>query len=115
VRWLPEVHGDFAVPVLTMHTLGDFYVPFRHQQLYLEGAIRHGNGEHLVQRAIRAPGHCDFSADETRAALTDWINWVNGGPRPAGDEVLDAAEVANEQYGCAFTTPDRPGIAGCHR
>lgn len=115
VRWLPEVHGDFDVPVLTLHTLGDFYVPFRHQQLYREGAIRHGNEARLVQRAIRAPGHCDFSPDEVRTALGDWISWVNGGPVPAGDVVLDAAVVADEQYGCAFTTPDRPGLPACRR
>jgi hypothetical protein len=113
VRWLPEIHGDFDVPVLTMHTLGDFYVPFRHQQLYRAGAIRHGNEDLLVQRAIRAPGHCDFSPDETRRALSDWLNWVNGGPKPAGDDVLDAAIVADESYGCSFTTPDRPGLPAC--
>ncbi|MDO8908771.1 MAG: alpha/beta hydrolase [Pseudohongiella sp.] len=113
VRWLPEIHGDFSVPVLTMHTLGDFYVPFRHQQLYREGATRNGNDHLLVQRAIRAPGHCDFSPDETRRALTDWLNWVNGGPKPAGDDVLNPAVVADDRYGCSFTTPDRPGLPAC--
>lgn len=115
VRWLPEIHGDFDVPVLTMHTLGDFYVPFRHQQLYLEGAMRHGNADNLVQRAIRAPGHCDFSPDETKAALRDWISWVNGGPKPAGDDVLTAEVVADDRYGCTFTTPDRSGLPACGR
>lgn len=115
VRWLPEIHGDFDVPVLTMHTLGDFYVPFRHQQLYLEGAMRHGNADRLVQRAIRAPGHCDFSPDETKAALRDWITWVNGGPKPAGDDVLTVEVVAHDQYGCSFTVPDRSGLPACNR
>lgn len=115
VRWLPEIHGDFDVPVLTMHTLGDFYVPFRHQQLYLEGARRHGKADNLVQRAIRAPGHCDFSPDETKAALRDWITWVNGGARPAGDDMLTAEVIADDQYGCTFTTPDRSGIPACRR
>jgi hypothetical protein len=115
VRWLPEVRGNFEVPVLTMHTLGDFYVPFRHQQLYLEGAIRHGKQDLLVQRAIRAPGHCDFSPDETRRALSDWISWVNGGPKPAGDVVLDPTLVADDNYGCTFTAPERQGLPACTR
>lgn len=115
VRWIPEVHGDFAVPVLTMHTLGDFYVPFRHEQLYREGAIANGNEDLLVQRAIRAPGHCDFSPDEMKIALSDWLSWVNGGPKPAGDSVLEPALVADPEFGCTFTTPDRPDLPACTR
>lgn len=113
VRWIPLVGGDFDVPVLTMHTLGDFYVPFRHQQLYREKAEENGNGDLLVQRAIRAPSHCDFSGPEIVAAMVQWITWVNGGPKPAGDEVLDAAVVADADYGCTFTTPERPGLPAC--
>lgn len=103
VRWLPLVQGKFNVPVLTMHTLGDFYVPFRHQQLYRLRAIENGSDQWLVQRAIRAPSHCDFSASEMATALTDFLAWVNLGSKPEGDEVLDPAVVANPAYGCKFT------------
>lgn len=114
VRWLPEVHGNFNVPVLTMHTLGDFYVPFRHQQLYREGAKAHGNDHLLVQRAIRDPGHCGFTADEYYEATSDFLNWVdNSTEPPAGDEVLDPEVVADPAYGCQFTSVDRPGLAPC--
>ncbi|QJD60741.1 alpha/beta hydrolase [Pseudomonas sp. gcc21] len=113
VRWIPLVNGDFDIPVMTMHTLGDFYVPFRHQQLYRERAQENGNADLLVQRAIRAPGHCDFSAGEYRALVTEWLAWVNGGPKPEGDEVLDPAVVADEDYGCNFTVGERAGLAAC--
>lgn len=103
VRWLPLVKGNFDVPVLTMHTLGDFYVPFRHQQLYRQKADLRGNGDLLVQRAIRAPSHCDFSGTEIATATIDWLTWVNGGPKPGGDEVLDPNVVADPEYGCAYT------------
>lgn len=110
VRWIPLVNGEFDVPVLTMHTLGDFYVPFRHQQLYRERAEENGNENLLVQRAIRAAGHCDFSPGEIIEAVDDWLVWVNDGPKPAGDEVLDADVVADDDYGCAFTRPFPAGI-----
>lgn len=106
VRWIPLVQGDFDVPVLTMHTLGDFYVPFRHQQLYRERAIENGSGDMLVQRAIRAPSHCDFTGTEISTALVDWLTWVNGGSKPDGDEVLDPAVVADPAYGCDHTVDD---------
>lgn len=103
VRWLPLVKGNFDVPVLTMHTLGDFYVPFKHQQLYRKRAELRGNGDMLVQRAIRAASHCDFSATEIATATIDWLTWVNGGPKPAGDRVLNPKVVADPDYGCQFT------------
>lgn len=113
VRWFPLVQGDFDVPVLTMHTLGDFYVPFRHQQLYREGAEEHGSEDLLVQRAIRAAGHCQFTSEEITQAMNDWLAWVNGGEKPAGDEILDPAVVADADYGCTFTNPQRSGLPAC--
>ncbi|WP_148863807.1 alpha/beta hydrolase [Marinobacter fonticola] len=105
VRWLPLVQGDFDVPVMTLHTLGDFYVPFRHQQLYREAAIASDNENLLVQRAIRAPSHCDFSGAEITIAMTDFLGWVNGGSKPAGDDadILDPEKLAAEDFGCRFT------------
>jgi hypothetical protein len=114
VRWIPLVNGDFDVPVLTMHTLGDFYVPFRHQQLYLERARENGNDDLLVQRAIRAPGHCDFSAGEYQRLINDWLAWVNDDIKPAGDNVLDPAVVADPNYGCTFTVGERLGLPACN-
>lgn len=113
VRWIPLVNGDFDVPVLTMHTLGDFYVPFKHQQLYRERALENGNADMLVQRAIRAPSHCDFSDGEVQAAINDWLKWVNDDIKPAGDEVLDPAVVADANYGCTFTVGERDKLPTC--
>lgn len=113
VRWIPLVEGDFDVPVLTMHTLGDVFVPFVHQQLYREGAIANGNDDLLVQRAIRAPGHCEFSGEEIFTLLSELIAWVNFDIKPNGDEVLDSATVADDNYGCNFTNPERDGLPSC--
>lgn len=118
VRWMPLVQGDFDVPVLTMHTLGDFFVPFVHQQLYRKGAEANGSQDLLVQRAIRAPGHCGFSGSEFSTALVDLVTWVNFGIRPGGDDVLDPEVVADDQYGCDYTindasTPSRAALPQC--
>ncbi|WP_102125241.1 alpha/beta hydrolase [Deinococcus planocerae] len=113
LRWLPRVNGEFSVPVLTLHTLGDFYVPFAHEQRYRLAAQASGNGDRLVQRAIRAPGHCDFTGPEIVEAFGDLVRWEQTGQKPAGDDVLTPAVVADPAYGCRFTRGVRAGVEAC--
>ncbi len=103
VRWIPRINGEFGVPVLTLHTLGDIYVPFHMEQVYRQRAAAIGNADRLVQRAIRAAGHCDFTVAEQAAAFADLAKWVETGVKPAGDDVLTASVVAAPDYGCTFT------------
>ncbi|PNY81974.1 alpha/beta hydrolase [Deinococcus koreensis] len=113
VRWLPRVNGEIGVPVLTMHTTGDFYVPFKHQQLYRRAVDANGHGGLLVQRAIRAAGHCEFNAAELVEGFNALVAWEKTGQKPAGDDVLTPAVVADPNYGCAYTRGTRPGVAPC--
>ena len=103
LRWIPKINGEFSVPVLTLHTLGDIYVPFHMQQVYRQRAAAKGNSDRLVQRAIRAAGHCDFTVAEQTAAFVDLAKWVETGVKPAGDDVLTASVVAAPEYGCTHT------------
>ncbi|WP_369411396.1 hypothetical protein [Deinococcus betulae] len=113
VRFLPRVNGDISVPVLTVHTTGDFYVPFKHQQLYRAAVNAAGNGERLVQRAVRAAGHCEFTPAELVEAFTDLVKWEAGGAKPAGDDVTTPSVVAEAAYGCRFTRGTRAGVEAC--
>ena len=103
VRSIPKINGEFKIPVLTLHTLGDMYVPFMMEQIYRERATAKGNNANLVQRAIRAPGHCDFTVAEQATAFADMVKWVETGVKPAGDDVLTASVLAQPNYGCAHT------------
>ncbi len=103
VRWIPKINGEFNIPVLTLHTLGDMYVPFMMEQIYRARATEKGNNASLVQRAIRAPGHCDFTVAEQATAFADLVKWVETGVKPAGDDVLAASVIAQANYGCAHT------------
>lgn len=103
LRWIPKVNGQFKIPVVAMHTLGDMYVPFSMQQIYRKRTAEQGNGAFLVQRAIRAPSHCDFTVQEQVEAFEAMVAWEQTGVKPAGDDVLTPATVANPTYGCAFT------------
>ncbi len=113
---VPVVNGTPSVPVLTLHTIGDLFVPFSMEQIYAARVAANGRSDLLVQRAIRDVGHCTFTAAEMVRGFADLVLWVEGGVRPAGDVVLDPAVVASPSYGCAFTTATRnlgPFTAPC--
>jgi len=103
LRWIPAVNGEFKIPVVSIHTLGDLFVPFSMQQVYRQRAEAKGNGAWLVQRAIRGASHCDFTVAEQVAAFEAMVAWERDGVKPAGDDVLTAATVAATTYGCTHT------------
>lgn len=116
---VPEITGRISMPVLSVHTLGDLFVPFSMQQIYAADAARFGRSDLLVQRATRAIGHCEFSPEELVQTFNDLVLWVEAGVRPAGDNVTDPAIVAEPTYGCTFTagstgqTPDTLRTGAC--
>ena len=103
LRWIPTSPGDISIPVVSIHTLGDLFVPFKMEQVYFDRTKAKGTDRFLVQRAIRDVGHCAFTAAEASTAFDDMVKWEAGGPKPAGDDVKTAATLASPTYGCAFT------------
>jgi len=100
---VPRVHGDPRIPVLSLHNVGDLFVPFSMEQVYATRAGSHGQSRLFVSRAIRANGHCDFTGVELAQGFDDLVRWVRTGHRPAGDAILDRRVVARDDFGCQFT------------
>ncbi len=120
LRWIPKVNGEFKIPVVSIHTLGDLYVPFSMQQTYQKRVAAKGNSGWLVQRAIRGVSHCDFTVAEQATAFDDMVKWESGGAKPGGDDVVTAATVAASTYGCTYTNntlgaDDNPNVVGALR
>jgi len=113
------VEGDPGVPVLSLHDLGDLFVPFSMEQYYAADVAANGQSDLLVQRAIRAVNHCEFSPTEATTAFDELVTWVENGVRPAGDPVTDPAAVKDPNFGCRFSdrtayrTGSRPLFAQC--
>ena len=103
LRWIPVTSANINIPVVSIHTLGDLFVPFKMEQIYFDRAKALGTDKFLVQRAIRDVGHCTFTAAEATTAFDDMVKWEAGGPKPAGDDVKTAATLASPTYGCGFT------------
>jgi pimeloyl-ACP methyl ester carboxylesterase len=97
---VPRIAGRPTAPVLSLHGLGDLFVPYSMEQDYQRDVARHGRSKLLVQRAIRTVDHCEFAPAEVGAAWDDLVAWVDRGKRPAGDDVN--ATTAPD-HGCRFT------------
>ncbi|WP_116042545.1 hypothetical protein [Amycolatopsis palatopharyngis] len=100
---VPRISGRPTVPVLTLHGLGDLFVPFSMEQAYREDASKHHRTRLLAQRAIRTVNHCEFSPAEAGAAWDDLVRWADTGERAEGDVVHDRSVVAQPDYGCRFS------------
>jgi hypothetical protein len=100
--------GRIQRPLLTIHDTGDFYVPISQEQALYQAVARAGNSDLLVQRIVRAPGHCNFSAQEVIQTFDDGIAWFERGVKPAGDDIM--GDLSNA--GLQFTNPLRPGDPG---
>lgn len=105
MRWIPLASGKPYAPMVSIHTLGDLFVPFSMQQVYRNRLVANGTvrADRVVHRAIRGATHCDFTDAEMQAAFDDMVAWVKGGAKPAGDDVLTPAVVAATTYGCTHT------------
>ena len=100
---VPMTSGDISIPVLTLHNLGDLFVPVNNEVEYAKRVASKGASDLLVQRAIRGVGHCEFTQLELFEAFTDLVHWVDFGKKPAGDDFTNPEAVASDDFGCAFT------------
>ena len=98
----PIINGTPSIPVLSIHTTGDLFVPIEMEQLYAQEVIDNGLGDLLVQRAIRDVGHCSFTGAEWEQSYTDLFSWVETGVKPAGDDLLN--DISSPTLGCEFTS-----------
>jgi pimeloyl-ACP methyl ester carboxylesterase len=106
---LPIIHGDPGIPVLSIHGIGDLFVPFSMDQRYDALMVANGQGRLFVGRAIREVTHCGYTTNELSAGFSALVSWIATGKRPAGDNILDPRAVASPLFGCRFTDPT-PGV-----
>ena len=107
--------GDPRIPVLSMHDIGDLFVPFKMEQIYAQRVAAHGESRLFVSRAIRGVGHCDFTQAEFQRGFADLVTWVRTGHRPAGDRVTDARGGRLADVRLPVHRPDAGGAPGLRR
>ena len=77
--------GDLQIPVITVHNLWDYLVPYFHEPAFGQIVQAAGASDMLLQRAVPDYGHC--SNDAFRNAVVqsfgDLVEWVSTGEKPA--------------------------------
>ena len=108
IRNVPPTTGDLEIPTVSLHTLGDLFVPFLMEQEYARRVAAKGNAGNFVVRATRDYGHCTFTPTELVQTFDALVAWVEGGVKPAGDDILNPAAVADPAFGCTYTDKVSP-------
>jgi pimeloyl-ACP methyl ester carboxylesterase len=85
-----DATGDLKIPLMTMHTTGDWQVPIGQAKALRELVEEAGKGDMLVQRVIRDPNHCGFTGLEWDEAFEALFAWVEDGVKPEGHDLLVA-------------------------
>ncbi len=101
-----EISGDIKIPLVTLHTTGDLFVPLSHEQVLRRSVEAAGKGDLLVQRTVRAAPHCAFTNAEWESGLVALIAWGEDGIKPEGEDLL--ADDLSEA-GARFTLAPRLG------
>lgn len=104
---LPTIAGDPRIPVLSLHDIGDLFVPLKMDQLYARQLAAHHRSRLFADRVIRGTGHCEFTDQELATGFTDLVAWVRTGHQAAGDDILNRTAVARATFGCRFTDPTK--------
>jgi hypothetical protein len=110
-----EITGALQVPLLTMHTTGDWQVPMDQQQTLKKAVAAAGASDLLVQRIVREAQHCAFLDREWEQGLQDLVAWVEDGVRPDGEDVLlDDLTASGEKFTLAprVGSPEGDAVTG---
>src|SRR4029079_14745058 len=77
-------NGDLEIPVITVHNLFDYLVPFFHEAAFGQIVQAAGASDMLVQRAVPDYGHCSNAAlvNVVVQSFQDLVTWVWTGAKP---------------------------------
>jgi pimeloyl-ACP methyl ester carboxylesterase len=103
-----ELTGDLQMPMITLHTTGDWQVPIDEEQILRRKVDAAGKGDQLVQRIVQDAGHCGFTEGEWETSFEDLVAWVENGVKPQGDD-LTTTDLSHA--GATFTQAPRYGSA----
>lgn len=76
------IYGKPEIPVLRLHVVGDFQVPYSLVQGYADTIEANGKGDMAKIAYARSTGHCNFSTAESAAAIETLMQRIETGEWP---------------------------------
>ncbi len=98
-----KYNGQIQIPLLTLHTTGDPANPLYWEKVLHDSVASANRTDLLVQRAVRAAGHCTQTDEELAASLDALVAWVERGEKPDGEDLTGSLADAGK-----FTLAERP-------
>lgn len=93
-----DLTGRVAIPVLTLHGIGDSTVFVENQAAYRATLERAGTADRLVQVFVDEGEHHKLSAVLYPAALAELRRWVETGERPGLEGIRERCEAMRATY-----------------
>lgn len=105
-----DLTGRIAVPVLTLHGIGDTTAFVEHEAAYRETLEKAGTADRLVQVFVEEKEHSKMSPPYYPAALQVLSGWVQTGKKPTPDDLRRACEEKVRRFSgvCAVNIDYRP-------
>ena len=77
-----ETSGDLTIPMVSLHTRYDTWVPRITEAIYRDRVAAHQASNLLVQRTTEGFDHCNFTPSEIGQGLADLVAWVESPTHP---------------------------------
>ncbi len=91
--------GRVAVPVLTLHAIGDPTAFVELESAYRQVLDRAGSGDRLVQLFTDERNHSYLSDPEYPAAFSALLDWIDKGQKPTAQKVLALCQGYEAAFG----------------
>lgn len=79
------VFGKPKIPVMRLHMVGDYQIPYTQMQGYEMLVEENGHGDNLRTALVKSTGHCNFLAGETATAVETVMQRIKTGTWPDTD------------------------------
>lgn len=111
------VIGDPKIPVIRLHMIGDYQIPYTLLQGYRSIVDANGRGDMIRTALVQSTGHCNFATAESATAIEVMLQRIRTGQWPATepDDLNAFAATLKTETSSRFIEPTGYEVATYNR